>query len=103
MRHEPLAGAGTILAGAGFSLVFPSLGIEAVTQVPAASRGAALGAYVAFFDIGFGLTGPITGVVAGAPGYPSVFVCGALAVALAVVATLSVSRRAHRIAGATVA
>jgi MFS family permease len=93
--HPAVAFVGAILAGAGFSLVFPSLGIEAVKQVPAASRGAALGAYVAFFDIGFGLAGPITGIVAGALGYPSVFACGALAVVAAIVATRRVPRRVH--------
>jgi MFS family permease len=77
---------GAVLTGVGFSLVFPSLGIEAVKQVPAASRGAALGAYVAFFDIGFGVAGPITGIIAGALGYPSVFAAGAVCAAAALVA-----------------
>jgi MFS family permease len=83
---------GAILTGAGFSLVFPSFGIEAVKRVPPASRGAALGAYVAFFDIGFGLAGPITGIIAGALGYPSVFAAGAVGAAAALLA----SRRATR-------
>jgi MFS family permease len=87
-----IAFAGAILTGAGFSLVFPSLGIEAVKQVPPASRGAALGAYVAFFDIGFGLAGPITGLIAGAAGYPSVFAAGAVSAAVALLA----ARRATR-------
>jgi MFS family permease len=77
---------GAILTGIGFSLVFPSLGIEAVGRVPPASRGAALGAYVAFFDIGFGLAGPITGIIAGMLGYPWVFAVGALCSAAALVA-----------------
>jgi MFS family permease len=84
-----MAVVGAILTGDGFSLVFPSLGIEAVKHVPPASRGAALGAYVAFFDIGFGLAGPITGIIAGALGYPSVFAASA---ALALLA----ARRATR-------
>jgi MFS family permease len=87
---------GAILTGVGFSLVFPSLGIEAVKRVPPASRGAALGAYVAFFDIGFGLAGPITGIIAGALGYPWVFAVGAIGAALALLAT----RRAPRAAAA---
>jgi MFS family permease len=78
--------AGAILTGVGYSLVFPSFGIEAVKQVPAASRGAALGAYVAFFDLGFGLAGPITGIIAGAFGYPSVFAAGAFGAVVAIFA-----------------
>jgi MFS family permease len=84
-----LAFAGAILTGVGFSLVFPSFGIEAVKQIPAASRGAALGAYVAFFDVGFAIAGPLTGLIAGTFGYPSVFAAGAAAA----VAGLLVARR----------
>jgi MFS family permease len=84
-----LAFAGAILTGIGFSLVFPSFGIEAVKQIPSTSRGAALGAYVAFFDIGFAVAGPLTGLIAGTFGYPSVFAAGAVAAA----AGLLVARR----------
>jgi MFS family permease len=84
-----LAFAGAILTGVGFSLVFPSFGIEAVKPIPAASRGAALGAYVAFFDVGFAIAGPLTGLIAGTFGYPSVFAAGAVAA----VAGLLVARR----------
>ncbi|HXX04910.1 MAG TPA: MFS transporter [Xanthobacteraceae bacterium] len=86
-----VAFAGAILTGAGYSLVFPSFGIEAMKQVPPASRGAALGAYVAFFDVGFGVAGPITGAIAGALGYPSVFAAGAVGT----LAALSAARRWH--------
>jgi len=82
--HPVAAFAGTIFTGIGYALVFPSFGIEAVKRVPAASRGAALGAYVAFFDVGFGLAGPTTGLMAGAFGYPSVFAIGALGAAAAI-------------------
>jgi MFS family permease len=79
-----IAIAGAILTGAGFSLVFPSFGIEAVKQVPPTNRGAALGAYAAFFDLGFAVAGPITGLIAGWLGYPAVFAAGALSVTVAV-------------------
>jgi MFS family permease len=75
---------GSILTGVGFSLVFPSFGIQAVKQVPPASRGSALGAYVAFFDIGVGVSGPATGLIAGTSGYSSVFAAGALAATIAI-------------------
>jgi MFS family permease len=97
LAPEPaVAFAGTILTGIGYALVFPSFGIEAVKRVPPASRGAALGAYVACFDIGFGLAGPTTGFVAGAFGYPSVFAVGALGAAAAIVVALRSPARASR-------
>jgi MFS family permease len=91
-----VAFAGAIMTGAGFSLVFPSFGIEAVKSVPAANRGAALGAYAAFFDLGFALAGPVTGLIAGALGYPPVFAAGALSAIVAVLPVLYASRRAPR-------
>lgn len=80
--------AGAFLTGAGFSLVFPSFGVEAVKRVPAASRGAALGAYVAFFDIGLAATGPMIGLVVAQLGYSAAFAAGALCAALALLSTL---------------
>lgn len=87
-----IAFAGAIMSGAGFALVFPSFGIEAVHRVPAASRGSALGAYAAFFDLGFALAGPATGLVAGVLGYPAVFAAGAASAALAVIPALQAAR-----------
>ena len=49
-----LALAGAALSGFGFSLVFPALGVEAVNQVSAANRGAAVGAYSLFIDLSLG-------------------------------------------------
>ena len=83
-----VAQAGAFLTGAGYSLVFPSFGIEAVKRIPAANRGAALGAYVMFFDIGLAAAGPVTGTIAGHFGYPAAFGAGAISVALALAARL---------------
>jgi MFS family permease len=91
---------GAILTGVGFSLVFPSLGIEAVKHVTPANRGAALGAYVAFFDIGFGVSGPITGAIAGALGYPWVFAAGAVCAAAGLLAARWATRTVAAPAGA---
>jgi MFS family permease len=84
--HPALALAGAILTGIGFALVFPSFGIEAVKQVPPTSRGAAVGAYAAFFDVGIAVGGPVAGFIAGTFGYPAAFAAGALGTVLALAA-----------------
>lgn len=88
-RAEDAAFIGCALLGAGYSLTFPALGVDAVRQVPAHSRGAAMGAYVAFVDIGLGITGVLTGALADQFGYPITFLLGAAAsiAALALVVT----------------
>jgi predicted MFS family arabinose efflux permease len=66
------------LTGLGFSLAFPSFGIEAIRRVPPQNRGAALGAYTACFDAAMGLGVPVLGIVVGAVGYGAAFAVGAL-------------------------
>jgi MFS family permease len=60
--HTALTGAG--VAGLGFSLVFPALGVEAVKLVPASNKGAAIGGYGLFIDLSLGITGPLVGGIA---------------------------------------
>ncbi|MFC4299505.1 arabinose transporter [Castellaniella hirudinis] len=79
-----MAYAGAALTGLGYSLAFPGFGVEAVRRAPPQSRGVAMGAYVAFLDISLGLTGPVSGAVAGAWGIETVYLAGAVAVALSV-------------------
>jgi MFS family permease len=81
---------GAALAGLGFSLVFPALGVEAVKCVPENNRGAALGVYTAFSDVSFFLTGPVAGAVIGVYGYSSVFLfaLGSVLAALGIVIVL---------------
>lgn len=74
-----IAIAGAALTGAGFSLVFPAMGVIATRQVSASQRGRAVGNFVAFFDIAIGLTGPIVGLLTGAFGYDVAFLIGAIA------------------------
>ena len=89
-----LAGAG--LTGAGFSLVFPSLGVEAVALVPAPSRGAAIGAFSVFLDLSLGIVGPLAGALAARAGYASIFLAAAVAAsgALAISLWLRARKRA---------
>lgn len=73
-----MAIAAAALTGLGFSLAFPSFGVEAVRRVPAQNRGVALGAYAASFDVAMGLGVPALGMLVGAFGYRAAFAAGAL-------------------------
>ncbi len=81
--------AGAALTGVGFSLVFPSFGVVAVSRVAPENKGVALGAYVAFFDLSLGVTGPLAGWLAGHNGYPSIYGLGALAAIAAALLALA--------------
>ncbi|SEA58243.1 Predicted arabinose efflux permease, MFS family [Arachidicoccus rhizosphaerae] len=52
---------GAAVTGFGFSLMFPSLGVEAVKLFTSDRSGAALAAYGLFIDISLGITGPLIG------------------------------------------
>jgi len=73
-----LLGAG--LTGCGFSLLFPSLGIEAVKRVPAGSRGAALAVYSVFLDLALAITGPVAGYISTGFGFAAIYFMAACAV-----------------------
>jgi MFS family permease len=91
-----LAAAGAAVAGLGFSLVFPALGVEAVNRVPENSRGAAIGVFSAFLDVAMVAVGPIGGWIAAGMGFNSVYGFAALAAMLAVALTLWLKKRAAR-------
>jgi MFS family permease len=94
--------AGALVLGLGFSLLYPALALLVVDRIEERRRGAALGAFTAFFDIGLGLGAPLAGAAASLGGYPAAF---AAAGALAGVAVLVTLRRAplRRPRSATVA
>ena len=73
---------GAALTGFGYSLAFPAFGVEAVRRAPPQTRSLAMGAYVAFMDISLGITSPLAGALAGVWGIGSVYLAGAVAVAL---------------------
>jgi len=69
----PVALAGGVLMGFGFSVLYPSLALIVVNQVPETRRGAAVGAFTAFFDVGMGIGGPLAGAMVALGGYPAAF------------------------------
>ncbi|WP_029329326.1 MFS transporter [Komagataeibacter oboediens] len=79
-RCSSISGAalGAALTGAGFSLVFPAMGVLAVARVGPENRGAALGAFSVFLDIAVGLSGPLLGLVIQTMGYGALFLVSAL-------------------------
>jgi MFS family permease len=83
--HVLMAYAGAALTGFGYSLAFPGFGVEAVRRAPPQSRGAAMGAFVAFLDMSLGITGPAAGAIASASSVGTVYLAGAGAVALSAI------------------
>lgn len=88
-----LAFAGAALTGFGFSLVFPSLGVEAVNCVTPENRGSALGVFTAFADLSLGITGPLVGLIVAGLGYAPIFLFAALMAAVSLGMTLILHRR----------
>ena len=70
--------AGALLTGAGYSLVFPGLGVEAVRRVPTQNRALAMGTYTAFLDLALGISTPALGLIAGWDTLGTVFLISAV-------------------------
>lgn len=87
-----MAKVGALLTGAGFSLVFPALGVVAVKVVPQQNQGSALATYTAFMDLALGITGPLAGLIMSYAGVPVIYLLGAGLVCLAMLATLRLKR-----------
>jgi MFS family permease len=93
--YERVALAGAFVTGLGCALVFPALGVEALKRVLPANRGSAMGAFVAFLDIAYGIAGPAAGLIAGQFGYAAVYLLGAASAVLGAALVL-ISRRSAR-------
>ncbi|NUL38983.1 MFS transporter [Kosakonia sacchari] len=84
MAVEPwMAKLGVFLAGAGFSLVFPALGVVAVKAVPQHNQGSALATYTVFMDLSLGITGPLAGLLMAWAGVSAIYFAAAGLVAIA--------------------
>ncbi len=77
--------AGAALTGLGYSLVFPSCGVEAMRRVGSDSRGLAIGVFLACFDLGLGAAGPLAGFASAWFGLDSAFLLGAITALLSAV------------------
>ncbi|WP_431897655.1 MFS transporter [Micromonospora haikouensis] len=73
----PIAVAGGVVTGVGFSLLHPSLALMVMNRAEPTRQGAAIGAYTSFWDLGLAVWGPVTGLVAATLDYPAVFGVGA--------------------------
>ncbi|MEJ8323336.1 MFS transporter [Kosakonia sacchari] len=81
---EPwMAKLGVFLAGAGFSLVFPALGVVAVKAVPQHNQGSALATYTVFMDLSLGVTGPLAGLLMAWAGVSAIYFAAAGLVVIA--------------------
>lgn len=90
------AEAGAGLTGIGFSLVFPALGVEAVSALGPASRGAALGGFSVFLDIAIGVSGPVLGMIIPLWGFPSLFLISAVFALIGVALSLVLRMKSKR-------
>src|SRR6201986_1842107 len=90
--NEAVALAGAFVTGLGCALVFPALGVEALKRVMPANRGSAMGAFVAFLDIAYGIAGPVAGAIAGQFGYAAVCLLGGLSALIGAGLVVSASR-----------
>lgn len=79
------------MGGAGFSLVFPALGVEAMKQVPVQNQGTALGTYCAFLDLALG----VAGLVMSHLGMSWIYLAAALMAVLAALLTRRLKQAAQ--------
>jgi MFS family permease len=92
---------GCVAMGAAFSTLYPSLLLAVVDRVPETRRGSAVGTFTAFFDLGVGLGGPLTGAAVAVGGaYSAAFW---LAACFAALSALTVATRVRAIRTAAAA
>jgi MFS family permease len=91
---------GGLVMGIGFSLLHPSLALMVMNRTDPGRQGVALGAYTSFWDLGIGVWGPLTGLIAAWLGYRAVFAVGAGCAGVAALMALWIDRPAARVEAA---
>jgi MFS family permease len=91
-----MAAAGAAVAGLGYSLVYPGLGVEAVRGTSPESRGLAMGIYTVFLDVAMALGSPALGWIADGEGLSAVFVVSAGVTVCAAAVASELRRRARQ-------
>jgi MFS family permease len=81
------------VVGIGFGASFPALTAIAAQRAPDAARGAALGAFLSFNDLGNALAGPLVGLIADAAGFRWAYGAPAIVAATGAVVALSLRGR----------
>ncbi|MCL6742976.1 MFS transporter [Kosakonia sp. R1.Fl] len=94
-----MAKLGVFLAGAGFSLVFPALGVVAVNAVPQHNQGSALATYTVFMDLSLGITGPLAGLLMAQAGVSAIYFAAAGLVAIALLLAWRLKYKPVAVAG----
>ncbi|MGB9094990.1 MFS transporter [Erwinia sp.] len=87
-----MAKLGAFFTGAGFSLVFPAIGVVAVKAVPPQNQGSALAAYTTFMDLSLGITGPLAGFAMSYLGVPVIYLISGVLVCIAMLLTVRLKR-----------
>ncbi len=78
---------GGLVMGAGLSLLFPALALIVINGAPDSQRGAALGAFTSFWDLGIAVGAPASGLIASLTNYTDIYyVMAACAVVSALLA-----------------
>jgi MFS family permease len=77
------------------------LALLVLDRTPAASQGAALGAFTSFWDLGVVAGGPLAGLIAREAGYPAMYTvlacCALLSAALSLVSSLTSAAARRRV------
>ncbi len=88
-----VASAGAALAGFGYSLVYPGLGIEAISSSTPQNRGMVMGIYTAFLDVAMAIGSPALGWIGAHMGLNAIFLSGSLVVLSTAIVACSLLKR----------
>jgi predicted MFS family arabinose efflux permease len=84
-----IAMSGSFVAGFGFAIIFPALGLIVVDLMPPQNRGTAISIYSMFTDLSLCLTGPIAGMLAAKISFAAPFLFGAIGACISLALTLA--------------